>query len=118
VPEEISMQAQEDRRSAMLDLARRWRESGAKARVFAQEHGITAWTLYYWRQRLAREERPVRRRRRSTRPVRLAPVQLVASDSNGHDLEVMLAGGDRIRVPVGISAETLRCVIQVLRTAC
>ena len=112
------MQAQEDRRSAMLDLARRWRESGAKARVFAQEHGITAWTLYYWRQRLAREERPARRRRRSTRPVRLAPVQLVASDSNGHDLEVMLAGGDRIRVPVGISAETLRCVIQILRTAC
>ena len=112
------MQAQEDRRSAMLDLARRWRESGAKARVFAQEHGITAWTLYYWRKRLAREERPARRRRRSTPRVRLAPVQLVASDGNGHDLEVMLAGGDRIRVPVGISPETLRCVIQVLRTAC
>src|SRR5947208_2649195 len=63
------MQAQEDRRSAMLDLARRWRESGAKARVFAQEHGITAWTLYYWRQRLAQEERPARRRRRSPRRV-------------------------------------------------
>src|SRR5438477_1174116 len=118
VPEEISMQAQEDRRSAMLDLARRWRESGAKARVFAQEHGITAWTLYYWRQRLAQEERPARRRRRSPRRVRLAPVQLVASDGNGHDLEVMLAGGDRIRVPAGISAERLRGVIQVLRTTC
>lgn len=110
------MQAQEARRSAMLDLARRWRESGAKARVFAQEHGITAWTLYYWRKRLVREKRPARRRR-STPRVRLAPVQLVASDGHGHDLEVMLAGGDRIRVPAGISAETLRCVIQVLRTA-
>jgi hypothetical protein len=43
-------------------------------------------------------------------------VQLVASGDS--DLEVMLASGDRIRVPAGISAETLRCVIQVLRTAC
>src|SRR5436189_3282241 len=101
------MQAQEDRRSAMLDLARRWRESGAKARVFAQEHGITAWTLYYWRQRLAQEERPARRRRRSARPVRLAPVQLVTSGSNSHDLEVMLASAERLRVTVGIAAETL-----------
>jgi hypothetical protein len=116
VPEEISMRAQEDRRSAMLDLARRWRESGTKARVFAQEHGITAWALYYWQKRLAREERPARRRRRSTARIRLAPVQLVASGDS--DLEVMLASGDRIRVPAGISAETLRCVIQVLRTAC
>jgi len=35
------MQAQEDRRSMMLDLARRWRDSGVKARAFAQEHGVT-----------------------------------------------------------------------------
>jgi transposase-like protein len=112
------MQAQEDRQTAMLDLARKWRESGAKARVFAQEHGITAWTLYYWRKRLAREERPARRRHRSRPRVKLAPVQLVASDGNGSDLEVMLVGGDRIRVPAGISAETLRCVIHVLRTIC
>src|SRR5712691_7572195 len=112
------MQAQEDRRSTMLDLARQWRDSGVKARAFAQEHGVTAWTLYYWRKRLARDERPARRRRRRSPRVRLAPVQLVASDGNGHDLEVLLAGGDRIRVPAGISAETLQHVIQVLRTAC
>jgi len=112
------VQGQEDRRSAMLDLARRWRESGVKARVFAQEHGVTAWTLYYWQKRLAQDERPVRRRRRLRRRVRLAPVQLVASEGTGSDLEVMLVGGDRLRVPAGISAETLRCVIAVLRTAC
>jgi transposase-like protein len=81
------MEAQEDRRSAMLDLARRWRESGAKARVFAQEHGITAWTLYYWRKRLEREERPARRRRRPRR-VTLAPVHVMtAADDHRGDLE-------------------------------
>jgi transposase-like protein len=112
------MQAQEDRRSAMLDLARRWRESGATARAFAQEHGITTWTLYYWRKRVARDERPVRRRRRARR-VRLAPVHVVASaEGNGGDLEVLLVSGDRVRVPADVSADTLRRVVEVLRTAC
>ena len=32
---------------------RRWRESGQSARAFAQEQGVTPWTLYYWRKRLA-----------------------------------------------------------------
>jgi hypothetical protein len=111
------MQAQEDRRRVMLDLARRWRASGAKARVFAQEHGVTPWTLYYWRQRLAREERPPRRRRRARR-VTLAPVHVLAREDTGAELEVVLAGGDRVHVPAGISTETLQRVIQVLRTTC
>jgi transposase-like protein len=92
------MQAQEDRRSTRLDLARQWRASGQKARTFAAEHGITAWTLYYWAKRLARDERPARRRRRPRR-VTLAPVHVLASNGSGSDLEVMLAGGDRVRVP-------------------
>jgi hypothetical protein len=112
------MQAQEDRRSTMLDLARQWRASGQKARMFAAEHGVTPWTLYYWAKRLAREERPARRRRRSRR-VTLAPVHVLASNGrSGNDLEVMLAGGDRVRVPADVSAEILRRVIQVLRTEC
>jgi len=111
------MQAQEDRRSTMLDLARQWRASGQKARMFATEHGITPWTLYYWAKRLVREERPARRRRRSRR-VTLAPVHVLASNGSGNDLEVMLAGGDRVRVPADVSAETLRRVIQVLRSEC
>jgi hypothetical protein len=111
------MQAQEDRRSAMLDLARQWRSSGQKARIFAAEHGITPWTLYYWAKRLVREERPVRRRRRSRR-VTLAPVHVLASNGNENALEVTLAGGDRMRVPADVSVETLRRVIQVLRTGC
>jgi transposase-like protein len=118
VPEEILMQAQDDRRSTMLDLARRWRDSGGTARAFAQEHGITTWTLYYWRKRLARDERPARRRRRMRR-VRLAPVHVVASaEGNRGDLEVLLASGDRVRVPPEVSADTLRRVVEVLRTAC
>lgn len=112
------MQAQEDRRSTMLELARRWRESGATARAFAQEQGVTPWTLYYWRQRLAGQDRPTRRRRRSRR-VTLAPVHVVAGARDvGGDLEILLASGDRVRVAAGVSVDTLRRVVQVLRTAC
>jgi hypothetical protein len=117
VPEEIPMQAQEDRRSAMLDLARRWRDSGTRARVFAQEHGITTWTLYYWRKRLARQERPARRRRRPRR-VTLAPVHLMTAAADAGDLEIVLVSGDRVRVSAGASVETLSRVVQTLRTAC
>src|SRR5437868_7548613 len=65
VPEEIAMQAQEDRRQQMLELARQWRDSGLNARAFAEGHGVTPWTLYYWRERLTKPER--RRRRQGRR---------------------------------------------------
>lgn len=113
------MPAQENRRSTMLELARRWRDSGAKARVFAQEHGVTTWTLYYWRKRLVNLERPTRRRRRSRRRVTLAPVHVMTAAADGAgDLEIILASGDRVRVWAGASVETLRRVVEVLRTAC
>jgi hypothetical protein len=112
------MPAPDDRRNQMLDLARRWRDSGATARAFAQEHGVTPWTLYYWRDRLAKPDRPKRRSRRAPR-VKLAPVRLVAPAADkGGDVEVILVSGDRVRMSTAVSAETLRCVIQVLRTGC
>jgi hypothetical protein len=118
VPEVIMTQAQEDHRNKMLELARQWRESGASARVFAQEHGITTWTLYYWRQRVVRHERSTHRRRRPRR-VRLAPVHVMpAADTDGRHLEMLLASGDRVRVSNQVSVETLRGVVQVLRAAC
>jgi hypothetical protein len=109
-------EAQTDHRNKMLALARAWRESGAPARVFAQEHGVTTWTLYYWRQRMPRQERPGRRPRR----MRLAPVHVVGTpEDRGHDdLEIVLASGDRVRVSAQVSGEALRRVIEVLRAAC
>jgi hypothetical protein len=112
------MPTQEDRRHQMLDLARRWQASGTGARVFAREQGVTPWVLYYWRKELVPQTRPPRRRRRS-RGGRLAPVHVMpgAADSGG-DLEIILAGGDRVRIAARVSADVLRSVIQVLRTGC
>ena len=110
------MQAQDDRRNQMLDLARRWQASGTKARAFAQEHGVTPWVLYYWRQRLAREDRPVRRRRQRSRPVTLAPVHVV-TDADG-DVEITLVSGDRVRLSAGVSPDLVGAIVRVLRTPC
>ena len=118
VPEAIMTEAQADHRNQMLALAREWRESGAPARVFAQEHGVTTWTLYYWRQRAIESDRSARRRRRPRR-VRLAPVHVVTPAADlGRDLEIVLASGDRVRVSSQVSAEAVRRVVQILRAGC
>jgi hypothetical protein len=122
VPEEIRMPAPNDRTDRMLDLARRWRESGQSARAFAQEQDVTPWTLYYWRERLAGEKpRPARRRKpRSSARVALAPVHVVTSgnEESRSDVEILLASGDRVRVTASVSVETLRRVVQILRAPC
>jgi hypothetical protein len=112
------MPAPDDRRTQMLDLARRWRDSGRSARAFAQEQGVTPWALYYWRERLEGKERPkVRRKPRSSARVQLAPVHVVTGGEGcGGDVEIVLASGDRVRVAASVSADILRRVVQVLRT--
>jgi hypothetical protein len=110
------MATPEVRREQMLDLARRWRESGVKARTFADEHGVTAWTLYYWRQRL---DGAHRRRRRSTPRTTLAPVHVVTDPVPRPDgLEILLASGDRLCASADVSAETLRGGLRVLCARC
>lgn len=112
------MEAQDDRRNHMLDLTRRWQASGTKARAFAQENGVTPWVLYYWRQRLARADRPVRRRRRRSRPVKLAPVHVVTDADSAGDVEIMLVSGDRVRVSAGVSPDLVGHIVRLLRRPC
>ena len=117
------MSAPNNRKDHMLELARRWRESGQSARVFAQEQGVTPWTLYYWRERLVvGETAPPKRRRRRPRSsrVRLAPVHVVTSggEDGRSDVEITLANGDRIRMGANVPLDTVRSVVQMLRTTC
>lgn len=114
MPEEIDMPVPD--RDKLLDLARRWRESGKSARVFAQEQSTTPWVLYYWRQQLTAHDRP--RRRRRTGRVRLAPLHVVATGDAGGDVEILLVSGDRVRLSAAVSPETLRGVVEVLRARC
>ena len=116
------MRAPNDRTDRMLDVARRWRESGQSAGAFAQEQGVTPWTSYYWPERLAGEKarRARRRKPRASSRVSLAPMHVVTSgaEESRSDVEILLASGDRVRVTARVSVETLRRVVHILRAPC
>lgn len=123
-----------------------WRRSGSSVRAFCAARGVGECSFYSWRRELERRdlerdsaiERPPadrRRRERSTGDASASPTSArsvdvpafvavtvddsVSAATNGSSpvLEIELAGGDRLRVPVGFDAGTLRAVVESLRGA-
>jgi hypothetical protein len=82
-------------------------QSGLAVARFCKDHGISEQSFYVWRKRLRKEE-----------PVRFALVeaagrqQVPVADSA---LELVFPGGERLRIGVGVDAEALRTVLEVLR---
>jgi transposase len=91
-----------------------WKRSGLTAREFAARAGLNAGTLSYWKWRLSRDAKAVKRQaaRDSARTalVELAPVSL--SDER---VEVELASGHRLRVPAGFDTASLGRLLSVLQ---
>jgi hypothetical protein len=81
--------------------------SGQSVSVFCSERGLTEQSLYYWRKRLNLNHKA---------PVSFA---LVTADHSGSSdaapLELELGSGQRLRIPRGADAATLRTVLAVLR---
>ena len=111
------MEVPENRHAKMAALVQQWKESGKGAREFARESGVTPWVLYYWRQRASQNAttRPRKRRSRSVRAARLMPVRVIRESVDSGELEVILATGDRVRVPANASLERLHRVLQVVK---
>lgn len=94
--------------------ADQWREriaeqqsSGLSIKQFCKQQSIAEHCFYAWRRRL--REQPA---------VRFALVDRgSARRESGTDagLEIILKGGDRLRVGGGVDAATLRMVLEVLR---
>jgi len=81
--------------------------SGQKARPFCRERGIGEYSFYKWRKRLRQSE-----------PVRFALVETVPAATGRRDsaaLELVLPGGERLRIGSGVDAETLGVVLEALR---
>ena len=72
-------------------------------RLFCREHSLSEPAFYAWRQRLRSE----------TKPVRFALVETKATEQTVPPIELMLASGDRLRIPH--DAATLKLVLAVLR---
>jgi transposase len=77
--------------------------SGQSVRVFCRKQGLTEPTFYAWRQRL-RKQNP---------PVRFALVETKPAEDTVPPIELMLASGDCLRIPR--DAATLKLVLAVLR---
>ena len=79
--------------------------SGRAVHGFCEQFGIAEQSFYVWRKRL----------RESAGPVRFALVETGASKRTAEPLELILAGGERLLIGVGVEVATLRTVLEVLR---
>ena len=112
---------------ALLEACRR---SGLSQAEFCRRRGVPPGTLAFWKHTLAREARPSRSRARPVRPAPPAfvPVRVVApprpaADASGEPataasgaIEIVLAGGRRVRVRGRVDVPWLGQVIRTLET--
>jgi hypothetical protein len=123
-------------REAWAKRVERWRDSGLTAKEFADEAGINARTLSYWKWRLGRDRRtdgerergpaagPRRRRAATTRPAPVAFVEVVAPASEtppgpsapaAEPFEITWPSGVRVRVPARFDDAALERLVQAVR---
>ncbi len=72
-------------------------------RAFCKQRGIGEHSFYLWRRRL-----------RSKEPVQFALLKTVPTSAPSIDL--FLPGGERLSIPAGIDAATVRSVLDALRS--
>jgi hypothetical protein len=94
---------QVERRELWRQRITQQEKSGPSIRAFCRGRGLSEPAFYAWRQRLRRENNPVRFALVETKP---------AAEAAG-PIELILASGDRLRIPT--DAATLRLVLAVLR---
>lgn len=94
-------------RQKWADLIRQHEQSGEAVKDFCRDRRVSEPSFYSWRKRLSASE-----------PVRFALVEASASVTNARAavfVELILVSGDRLRIPAGADAATLRTVLKVLR---
>jgi transposase-like protein len=93
--------------------ADQWREriaeqqcSGVSIKQFCKEHGLAEHSFYFWRRKL-----------RTPEAVRFALVDRGLRPEAQTDvcIELILPGGERLRIAAGVDAVTLRRVLEALR---
>lgn len=96
----------------------RWHKSGHSARVFAEQEGVNAGTLYSWSRRLGIKRSEHRQRSEKATLPALLPVVVappgVTAPSPGAALEIVFPDGAVVRVPPTFDEETLARVVRAL----
>ncbi len=93
---------QEQRRELWRQRIAEQEKSGRPVSVFCREHGLSGATFFAWRQRLKIQE-----------PVSFALVEAKGAAETAPPIELILTGGERLRIPC--EASMLKMVLTVLR---
>ncbi|WP_437719570.1 IS66 family insertion sequence element accessory protein TnpA [Sorangium sp. So ce448] len=108
----------DESRSTWRDRVTRWHKSGHSARVFAEQEGVNAGTLYSWSRRLGMKRSECRQRPDAAKLPSFLPVVVASPEatalSSGAPLEVVLPVSVR-RPACCPEAQTLR---KTLRRRC
>ena len=99
-------------RERMIRMIGAWKSSGRTASSFAADHGVTRAKFEYWKRQL----KGAPGSRETLRAPSFVPVQVIGPGAA--PLEVVLANGDRLLIPEGLSIETVRAVLGALRERC
>lgn len=108
-----------------VEKARFWRatireaaRSGVSIREFCRRRKLKESQFYWWQHRLSMSRRTVAngRKRQTGGPASFA---LVSEEPNGNDagIELVLAGGRRLRIARGVDEATLRAVLAAVEPA-
>ena len=101
------------------EIVDRWRRSGMTGRLFAEQEGINVSTLFGWSHKL----RPSTDTTTTTSTSMFLPVTLLEPSAPAPApapaprgmLEVLLPGGEIVRVPPEVSPQQLARVVRALR---
>jgi transposase-like protein len=96
---------QAERREQWSQTIAQQERAGQAIRAFCRERGLNEHLFYAWRQRLRSESRPV--------SFALIETGQPAAEASCQPIELLLASGDRLRIPP--EAAALRLVLSVLR---
>jgi transposase-like protein len=91
-----------ERREEWRRRVKEQEESGVSVRVYCKQHGLAEHALYAWRRRVRVDE-----------PISFALVKTQLSKEELPALELLLSGGERLRIPCEEAA--LGVVLRVLR---
>jgi transposase len=106
-------------RQRWTERVEQWKQSGLTAREFAEQAGLNAGTLSYWKWRLSRSpveaSSPRTGRKRHVRKPKLVELTPVALSDDRVELE--LSNGHRLRVPSRFDARALARLISIVAGA-
>ena len=108
----------DESRSTWRDRVVRWHKSGHSARVFAEQEGVSAGTLYSWSRRLGMKRSEYLRRSDAAKLPSFLPLVVASPEatapSSGAPLEIVLPDGAVVRVPPSFDEVTLARVVRAL----